>query len=119
MPAAGFFKRLKLFADKVMNATSSVNKFYKQVEPFISPILDAVPYGSVVKQGANMISRGIDTVDKIRDNVKQNKVGYTSTPRKTLPNNNLIFGEPINKPNNYQKIPLDETDEDEEDIPDE
>jgi hypothetical protein len=109
MPAPGIFKRLKVFAPKVMDVINTVNKYYKQAEPYLSTVLDSVPYGSVIKQGAKTISKGIDSVNTIANKIQQNKKGYSSNPK-----NNLIFGEPINKVNYLQKPLVDEEEYDDE-----
>jgi hypothetical protein len=71
MPVAGLFKRLKNIGSKAFGGLNTINQLYKQFEPILGPILDSVPYGSVIKEGARALSKGIDTANTIKDRIKE------------------------------------------------
>ena len=79
MPVAGLWKRFKQLVPKVFNAGMKVgntlNKVYKTISPIVNPILDAVPYGSLVKTGLQGASVGMDVVNNMVDNLRNPRLG--------------------------------------------
>ena len=75
MPVAGLWKRIKQLGTKALNVGNTLNKVYKSVAPIINPILDAVPYGSLVKTGLQGVSTGMDVVNNMVDNLRNPRLG--------------------------------------------
>ena len=59
---AGFLKRAKKIAGIGMNVLDAVNNIYKGVNPFVEPIVSAIPYGSAINTGLNVASNVIDKI---------------------------------------------------------
>ena len=75
MPVAGIWKRFRQLGTKALNVGNTLNKLYKQISPIINPILDAVPYGSLVKTGLQGVSLAMDTTNNIIDNLRNPRLG--------------------------------------------
>ena len=79
MPVAGLWKRLKQIIPKIfnkgLNVGNTLNKMYKTISPIVNPILDIVPYGSLVKTGLQGASVGMDVVNNMVDNLRNPRLG--------------------------------------------
>ena len=47
---AGFLKRMKKVAGFGLDALNRVNNIYKSVKPFVSDVIDAVPFGNYINK---------------------------------------------------------------------
>ena len=59
---AGFLKRMKKVAGFGLDALNRVNNIYKSVKPFISDVIDAVPFGNYINKGLEIGSKVLDKV---------------------------------------------------------
>jgi len=75
MPVAGLWKRIKQVVPELLKKG---NKIYKTISPILNPILDAVPYGSIVKTGLQGASLGVDVANNIIDNLRNPRLGDTN-----------------------------------------
>jgi hypothetical protein len=75
MPVAGLWKRIKQLVPKALKVGNTLNKVYKKIQPFVDPLLDAVPYGNIVKTGLHGASTGMDVVDNMVDNLRNPRLG--------------------------------------------
>ena len=118
---AGFLKRAKKLAGFGSSVLSSINDIYKGVKPFVSPLIDMVPYGNYINKGLDFGTNLIDKVkpitsnwlndddkDKLK-NIDKNIKRYGGTVTQNLLNNYLdyqdnrlseykdsLFGNPLN-----------------------
>jgi hypothetical protein len=60
---AGFLKRAKKIAGFGLGALGKINDIYKGIKPYVSDIIDMVPYG-------NYINKGLDIGSKVLDKAK-------------------------------------------------
>ena len=118
---AGFLKRMKKIAGFGGSVLSSINDIYKGVKPFVSPLIDLVPYGNYINKGLNAGSEFIDNIKPITSNwlndddknklekIDKNIKRYGGTVTQNLLNNYLdyqdnrlneykdsLFGKPLN-----------------------
>ena len=118
---AGFLKRVKKIAGFGSNILSSINDIYKGVKPFVSPLIDMIPYGNYINKGLNVASNFVDKVKPIASNwlndedkhklknIDKNIKRYGGTVTQNLLNNYLdyqdnrlgeykdsLFGKPLN-----------------------
>ena len=118
---AGFLKRMKKIAGFGSNVLSSINDIYKGVKPFVSPLIDLVPYGNYINKGLDIGSNILDKVKPITSNwlndddkdklekIDNNIKRYGGTVTQNLLNNYLdyqdsrlgeyndsLFGKPLN-----------------------
>ena len=75
MPVAGLWKRIRQLGTKALNVGNTLNKMYKSVSPILNPILDAEPYGFLVKTGLSGASLAMDTTNNIVDNLRNPRLG--------------------------------------------
>jgi hypothetical protein len=59
---AGFLKRMKKVAGFGLDALNRVNNIYKSVKPFVSDVIDAVPFGNYINKGLDIGSKVLDKV---------------------------------------------------------
>ena len=69
---AGFLKRVKKLAGLGVNVLNKVNDIYKGVKPFISPIIETVPYGNYINKGLEYGSKILEKVQPITNNWIEN-----------------------------------------------
>ena len=75
MPVAGLWKRIKQLAPQALKVGNTLNKMYKQLQPLVDPLLDAVPDGSIAKTGLHGASTGLDVVNNMVDNLRNPRLG--------------------------------------------
>lgn len=71
---AGFLKRLKQLTLIPLKVVRGVNNVYKKVSPYIKPIIDIVPFGSLINLAMDGSSKIMDLTTKPLDKYNQQKI---------------------------------------------